>query len=180
MKRTEWVPLIPRSDVGLYGSETEKIFPKIKQYLQGSIYDIGCGLNKVVPQAVGVENRPLPGVDIICENFKELTHLFNTADVVYSSHCLEHIVDDYAALMEWWSLLKTGGHLILYLPDGRYYNNYENIDHKRDYNYETFMMFFERAFCGMGTISEVYFNIIESGLDVGEDKYSFYLVAQKV
>lgn len=180
MERTEWKPLMPKSSVGLYGSEAEKIYPKIEKYLHGVIFDVGCGANKITKDAIGFDRRQLDGVNFVCTEFSENSEFNDVADVLFSAHCLEHVPNDYAKLMEWRRLLKEGGTLILYLPDGRYYDNYENPDHIRDYNYETFMQFFERAFCGMGNIPEKYFEVIESGLDIGEDKYSFFIAAKKV
>lgn len=37
-------------------------------------------------------------------------------DFVYSSHTLEHLEDPALALANWWSAVKPGGHLILYIP----------------------------------------------------------------
>ena len=56
----------------------------------------------------------------------------NTYDLVYSSHCLEHMIDAKTALNEWWSLLKTGGYMILVLPDYDLYEQkiYRNELHK--------------------------------------------------
>lgn len=186
MERTKWEPLKPKSNVGLYGSESEKVYPIIKDYLHGVIYDIGCGTHKITPEAIGLDGKKLDGVDIIKHGFDNYEQLPpESADVLFSSHVLEHILDDFDALEEWRNLIKPGGYLILYLPDGRYYNNYENPEHIRDYNYESFMMFFERAFCGggkdfQGKNYQANFELVESGLDIGDDKYSFYIVAKKV
>ena len=38
-------------------------------------------------------------------------------DFVYSSHCLEHMLDPYGALESWSKLVKRGGYLILVVPD---------------------------------------------------------------
>ncbi len=60
-------------------------------------------------------------------------------DVVYSSHCLEHIVDYQTSLREWFRILKTGGHMVLLLPHKFLYEKKEhlpgrfNTDHKRFY-----------------------------------------------
>lgn len=185
MQRTEWKPIIPKAKVGLYGSESEKVYPIVKKYLHGVIYDIGCGTHKITPEAIGVDGRKLDGVDFVHRGLDSIRDLGNTGDVLFSSHVLEHCLDDYDTLVEWSYMIKKGGYLILYLPDGRYYNNYGNIEHIRDYNYESFMMFFERAMCGFGKDFEgftnpAYFEVVDSGLDIGEDKYSFYLVAKKL
>lgn len=40
----------------------------------------------------------------------------NSLDFVYSSHCLEHMIDVKIALYNWFRVLKAGGYLILYIP----------------------------------------------------------------
>lgn len=42
-------------------------------------------------------------------------------DLVYSSHCLEHIADPLAAFARWWELVKVGGHLVVVVPDENLY-----------------------------------------------------------
>jgi SAM-dependent methyltransferase len=169
-----------------YHSETEKIRPRVQKYLNGVVYDIGCGHDKISPDAVGFDGRPVFTGGTVQEGLTEFPdNLTATADVVYSSHCLEHMENDHATLTAWAKLLKPGGYLILYLPDGDHYDNHANLEHMRDYNYRTFMLFFRRAFCGEGKNFRGEnlprkFELCEDGLDVGDDKYSFYLVAKKV
>ncbi len=38
-------------------------------------------------------------------------------DFVHSSHCLEHLVDPAAGLASWWRILKSGGFLVITVPD---------------------------------------------------------------
>jgi len=38
-------------------------------------------------------------------------------DFVHSSHCLEHMVDAFAALHTWWHVIRPGGYLVLLVPD---------------------------------------------------------------
>lgn len=57
-------------------------------------------------------------------------------DLVYSSHCLEHIAEATAAFSRWWQLVKPGGHLVLVVPDFRTYErevwpSVRNPDHKQ-------------------------------------------------
>jgi SAM-dependent methyltransferase len=173
-------------------SEASKIKPKIEKYLQGEILDIGCGDQKITPDAIGVDARPLPGVDIVSDWENMLLNLkdkygsyWQQYDVVFSSHFLEHIPDQYGAIEEWAYLLKRGGYFILYLPDGRYYNNQDNPEHMIDMKYDDFMFWFKRSFCGEGKDyrgGEMLktFELVEHGLDIGEDRYSFYVVARHV
>ena len=153
--------------------------------------DIGCADNKIKPEAIGIDGRSLIGVDIILNkntdiyNLRHLYPILIDSDCVFSSHCLEHLLDDYSALIGWSFLIKKDGYLVLYLPDGNFYNSKENEEHFRDYTHDSFMFFFKRAFCGEahdyeGNYYPPIFRVVESGLDVGPDKYSFYLVAQKL
>lgn len=56
-------------------------------------------------------------------------------DLVFSSHCLEHLVDPERALRGWWDVLKPGGFLYVLVPDFEYYEQLRwpsqfNGDHK--------------------------------------------------
>jgi len=168
-------------------NEVSKIRERIEPYLQGKVIDIGCSDCKVTKDAIGVDGRRLPGVDIVTDNVELLSNVIGigVADTVFSSHILEHLPNDTAALMNWWLLLKDGGYLILYLPDANMYNNDNNPEHMRMYTYESFMFYFTHVFCGVGKdftgkSFKQYFHVIESSKDFGEDRYSFLLVAQKV
>jgi predicted SAM-dependent methyltransferase len=172
-----------------YGSETAKIRDKVLQYLGDCVIDIGYGGDPVTPNAFTVDGRPLPGLSHRTDNLytlhEELYGQIPLADTVFSSHTLEHLSDHFGAIFSWSQLIKSGGYLVLYLPDGRYYNNRENPEHMVDTKYEDFMFWFERTWCGAGkdfrgNNFEATFRLIESGMDVGEDRYSFYLVAQKI
>jgi SAM-dependent methyltransferase len=41
----------------------------------------------------------------------------NSLDFVYSSHCLEHVVDPRIALKNWFRILKPGGYMVVVVPD---------------------------------------------------------------
>lgn len=47
-------------------------------------------------------------------------------DFVISSHCLEHVANPLAALREWHRVTRSGGHLVLVLPDPVH-----TFDHRR-------------------------------------------------
>lgn len=171
-------------------SESEKVreLPNVMQHIKGKILDYGCGGSKIAPAAIGMDGRALPGVDIVCgdlENPKMAPQLVERFDVVFSSHFLEHTLEPYNMVMMWYQFLIPGGKLILYLPDGRHYINQNNPEHMQDINYDNFMFWFKRCFCGEGKNYHgehlpKYFELIEHGMDVGYDKYSFYIVAKAV
>jgi predicted SAM-dependent methyltransferase len=88
-----------------------------EQYCVGkSVIDIGCG-----------RLQTFDGEDMICEHafgwdsdngdatFMEGVE-DNTYDTVYASHILEHLKDPATAIMNWWRILKPGGHLIISVP----------------------------------------------------------------
>jgi predicted SAM-dependent methyltransferase len=173
-----------------FHSETDKIRDKVLKYLNGFVVDIGCGDSKILNSAFGIDGRNLDGVSLVHDNLYNLEERLSfaqmpLADVVFSSHVLEHLSDHYGAIKSWTSILKTGGFLILYLPDGRHYNNYDNPEHMVNTNYDDFMFWFSRTWCGEGkdfrgqNFKSIY-QVVESGMDVGEDRYSFYVVAQKL
>jgi len=156
----------------MYVSETQKIRPIVKDYCNGSVVDIGCGDDIIVSHALGVDVRQTSKSKFVTDKFKTLSTVLNQKfDTVFSSHCLEHIDNDLDALKDWVHLLNDGGYLILYLPDENFYDNSKNPDHLHWYNHKSFVSWFESNFQEM--------KIINHGLDVGEDRYSFFLIAKK-
>lgn len=168
--------------------EEVKIKPTIEKYLVGEILDIGCGDSPITEDAFGIDGRDFPCVKFRTDSLYNLPVQLDGKqfDVVFSSHVAEHLPDMYRTINEWGMLVKPGGYFILYLPDGRYYNNYENPEHFHDTTYEQFVFWFKQTFCGgaKNFKGEQYapakFELIEHGLDVGKDRYSFYIVAKKL
>lgn len=171
-------------------TEAAKIRQKIDKYLVGEVVDIGCGDELICPHAVGIDGRVFPHVQKVTNNLYDLDvqypDLIGKFDCCFSSHVLEHLPDSYRAIMEWSQFLKPGGYFILYLPDGNHYDNKANPEHFHDTKYAEFMFWFRRTFCGEALnytgkpYFSPYFKLIEDGFDVGENRYSFYLVAQKL
>lgn len=175
-------------------SETAKVreLPQVMEYVIGDILDVGCGTDKLVPEAIGFDGRKLPGVDLVGEYeslFDLLIDLRGEAcqsfDTVFSAHFLEHCSNQFDVIDDIAFVLKSGGHLILYLPDRNHYNNSENEEHMIDMNYTDFMFWFRRSFCGegknfKGEYLRKVFEVVDSGMDVGDDRYSFFVVAKKI
>lgn len=119
---------------GPQGHESAKVRFDLVPYMSGRVLDLGCGPDKVFPIAIGVDNKidaKLFGIeckpDIPVETCARM-ELFadESADTVFSSHLLEHFSwDDVPkVLREWMRVTKTGGYLILYLP-----NNEDDVEH---------------------------------------------------
>lgn len=98
-----------------------------EKYLQGRGIDIGCGTDKILPDADGLDtNTKIPGVfygdAALLKDIPDKTY-----DYVYSSHCLEDVKDVKVALRNWYRVLKTGGYLILLLPHRDYYERKQRL-----------------------------------------------------
>jgi SAM-dependent methyltransferase len=92
-------------------SKTKKIWGHLeKSILKGSGIDIGCG-----PDPVFADVRKFDIEHGDANRITEFVH--EQFDSVYSSHCLEHMEDPKSALLQWWKLVKPGGHLIFIVPD---------------------------------------------------------------
>lgn len=173
-------------------SEAAKVrdLPQVMKYIHGKVLDYGCGGDKIIPEAIGVDGRALPSVTYVVhdlENPGPLGAAFvEECDIVFSSHFLEHVRRPHDMIMMWYQFLKPpAGKLVLYLPDGRHYSNEGNPEHLWDINYDNFLFWFKRNFCGEGkdyTGSPLpkYFELLEHGMDIGLDRYSFYIVAKAV
>jgi SAM-dependent methyltransferase len=90
--------------------------------------DIGFGDDAVTPDCVQWDKG---------EGDAQVLETLGSAefDWVYSSHCLEHLLDPRTALRRWWEILKPGGYLMFVVPDEDLYEQEVwpstfNPDHK--------------------------------------------------
>lgn len=79
------------------------------RYFKGAGLDVGCG------------NACMMGATPYDKEDGDATFLneydSGSFDWVHSSHCLEHLENPYAGLMNWFRVLRRGGHLIVTVPD---------------------------------------------------------------
>ena len=101
----------------------------LRTYFTGTVLDIGCGPDLVVPTA-----QPF---DVEHGDANRIGDYFpaESFDCVHSSHCLEHMRNVPVVLAEWWSLVKPDGHLIIVVPhedlyEQGYWPSVFNADHK--------------------------------------------------
>ena len=132
------------------GNEASKVRWELVPYMNGRVLDLGCGPYKTFPHFTGVDNghhdaqfgwkNQADEIVKTCENLG----IFATrsCDAVFSSHLLEHIPFENVVptLNEWCRVVKSGGYLMLYLPDEDEYpkvgDPHANPDHKWNVNYE--------------------------------------------
>jgi ADP-heptose:LPS heptosyltransferase len=154
--------------------ETHKCRDRLIHYCQGIGLDIGCGSFKITPKAIGIDRQG--AADILCDISKGLD-IFAPGffDYIYSSHCLEDLVDTEGMLREWWSKIKVGGHLILYLPHKDLYPNVgvegSNIDHVHDFVPQDILSIMDGF---------AHYQIVRNETHSEDDEYSFDLVLKKL
>lgn len=92
------------------GGASFAIHRQALQYCQGTGLDIGAGLWPL-PGAQPIDIERGPGTDRSLGDIPD-----RSQDFVFSSHCLEHIVEWRDALGAWICKLTQNGRLFLYLP----------------------------------------------------------------
>lgn len=104
-------------------------------YLKGDGIDIGAGPDPLEPPNGTVRAWDVQDGDAML--MKGVPD--DTYDFVYSSHCLEHLVDVRVALFHWVRILKPGGILYFVVPDWTLYEKRQwpsqfNEDHKHTFS----------------------------------------------
>lgn len=161
--------------------ESSKIRWELVPYMEGKCLDIGSGPYKVFPHFSGVDNGHHWGnkwTDIRVDDAANLSQLGTASwDLAYSSHLLEHFHYEKvpAVLTEWMRIVKSGGYLILYVPDeGQYPKVGEptaNVDHKWNVNYDRVIAAMEKLEYG--------WDLIDYQVRSATDEYSLFFVFKK-
>lgn len=109
--------------------------PFADEILQGLDYGLDIGYSKEewkYPDAVGVE----PGIDPEYHAM-HLPRRIGGWDYIHSSHCLEHVKENWRNVLDYWmSALRPGGILFLYLPhvSQEYWNTWSNRKHVHEFD----------------------------------------------
>ena len=155
------------------GNETDKIRSRVIEYITGRlILDIGCGDNKIIPSAIGLDMHPKADLQFDL-SLQDPLLLFNSSsvDVCYSSHFLEDLYDYKSILKEMDRVVKDGGYIILYLPLFGAYpavgTEGANPSHKHNLIPEDIL----------SKLPD--YTVIVNEERTGTDEYSFLLVLQK-
>ena len=101
---------------------TNTIRARALPWLEGKGVDIGCGLEKITPDCIGIDSGHDYGDRCVADDIRDASDLTGYEDGqfdwVYSSNNLEHIENWEDALDEWVRVLRKGGTMFLYLPWG--------------------------------------------------------------
>lgn len=145
------------------GNASQFAIAYARHFCQGRGYDIGCNrLEWAYPGAIPI--------DIVFDDPWDAYNLpESNMDYIYSSHCLEHLIDWVKALEYWTSQLRIGGILFLYLPDysQEYWRPWNNKKHLHVLSPEIIHDFMKDS---------GYKNIFQSGVDLNN---SFMVVGQR-
>ena len=117
------------------GGETRKAHERrakegfFEKYCQGEGLDIGCGGDPLTATC--------SGWDVCHGDAQYLQGIADESfDFVYSSHCIEHMLDVRMAIKSWFRVVRRGGYLIIYGPERDLYEKQQtlpsrfNLDHK--------------------------------------------------
>ena len=132
-----------------------------------NIIEVGCGGNKTLPEAIGVDRipkgQPIPFVnqasvaDVICDANGVLPFEDATVDVVIARHVIEHVVDTVGFLTELKRVLKPGGMLLLATPNQDVCDSIPmNSEHVHAWNPDALQKIME--FCGFQVTERLGFN----------------------
>jgi ubiquinone/menaquinone biosynthesis C-methylase UbiE len=100
--------------------------------------DLGCGLSKK-RGAVGVDQRKLENVDVVCNLDYTFPFKDESIDEVHSSHCIEHVEKPVEFMKEVRRVLRSNGAAVITAPLASHPNSFQ-ADHKhffraRDFYY---------------------------------------------
>jgi len=159
------------------GTEVSKCRHRVVSFLKGRGLDLGCGDEKIAPNAIGVDIKQTNGSNLILDlSQNDPLRVFsdNYFDYIFSSHLLEDFLATEAVLIEWWSKIRPGGYLILYCPDADFYPRVgtpgANTEHRRDLYWQDIWKILK----SFGNAKK-----IASSRHNDSNEYSWLLIAQK-
>lgn len=155
----------------------QKTYPKFQS--EGNAAQFAISYARHVCKGDGVdigcmkEEWAFPGaklVDPLLEgNYHALDFPYENLDYIFSSHCLEHVDRWVDAMDYWYSKLKIGGVLFLYLPD-------YSQEYWRPWNNRKHLNIFTPQIVEDYMIDRGYINIFKSGIDLNN---AFMIMGEK-
>ncbi len=147
---------VPQKPIkGIEGNIEAKV---VREYIKGKvIVDMGCGGDKTVPEAIGVDMikkdetiEALSGIiksqaDVVGNVTDDKLFKRGSVDTIIARHILEHLVDPIDAIKKWVSYLKKGGRLIIAVPDqAQHLTIPMNIEHVHAWDKESMRSLIEQ------------------------------------
>ncbi len=152
----------------------------IRERVKGEvILDLGCGGNKTLPNAIGVDMiapsekietlaNATSQADVMADVSQPLPFDEQSVDTIIARHVLEHLMDSVTVLRQWTSVLKKNGRLIVAVPDNEVLHSVPmNIEHVHGFNKASMRSLFEAV--GLEVIEQ---------LD-GDNHVSFITIGEK-
>lgn len=103
------------------------------------VLELGCAEKKRMPGSIGIDQRALPGVDLVGDATETLRTLPDAcARLVTSSHFMEHVDDPRALLVETARVLMPGGRVEITVPHFSNPYFYSDPTHQRFFGLYTF------------------------------------------
>lgn len=148
------------------GNAARFIRPFAEEVCKGFGFDIGCNRPQwaILPNAILVD----PALDGCIYDAHNLPNV--TVDYCFSSHMLEHVNDWVGALDHWYTRLRSGGVLFLYLPHYKqsYWRPWSNRKHVNILTPEMLKDYLQ---------AKGYTKIFVTGCDLN---HSFAVIAEKI
>lgn len=131
--------LLLRDCVGRLGG-VHAVWDRVRVADQGPlrVVDLGCGGVKQYGEAVGVDLRAAPGVDVVADLRAALPFADASVDRVFAVHVLEHLIDFVPLLDEVHRVLRPDGVLHVMSPHWRSVNAVADPTHLRLLDVQTF------------------------------------------
>jgi predicted SAM-dependent methyltransferase len=145
------------------GFASQFAFPYAQQVCQGKGYDIGC----MKPEWAYPGSIP---IDLAFDDpYHALNLPYDNVDYIFSSHCLEHIINWVEVLDYWCECIKNNGVIFLYLPDytQEYWRPWNNKKHLNMFTPQILVDYFQH---------KNFNKIFASGIDLNN---SFMIMVEK-
>lgn len=145
------------------GNAAQFAIPYAKMVCAGLGVDIGCMKTEwAFPGAIPID-------PVLDDKYHALEFPYSNLDYIFSSHCLEHILNWVEVMDYWYSKLKNGGVLFLYLPD------YSQV-YWRPWNNRKHVNIFSPSIIEDYMKNKGYKNIFKSQIDLNN---SFMIMGEK-
>ncbi len=158
-----------------YRPEVQKCRDRLLPYCIGFGLDLGCGREKIKPDAIGLDSGG--AADIRYDLSSGVAKLFQPGqfDFVFSSHALEDFHLTEHILRDWWTVLRVGGDLVMYLPHADLYPRVgtpgANPSHRHDFYPQDVIRHLHKF---------AVFAVVREEVHAEDDEYSFELVVRKL